>query len=82
MMTEHTFEVVAVQRLGEQIGYGHLMSLASALWRRSLTKEYSEKFADSAFIPTLKMLVVEDWQENVEKEKKLYDEIVKAALGE
>ena len=81
-MTEHTFEVVTVQRLGEQIGYGHLMSLASALWRRSLTKEYSEKFAESAFIPTLKMLVVEDWQENVEKEKKLYDGIVKAALGD
>lgn len=81
-MTEHTFEVTAVQRLGEQIGYGHLMSLASALWRRSLTKEYGEKIAEGAFIPTLKMLVVEDWQENVEKENKLYDSIVEAALGE
>ena len=81
-MTEHAFEVAAVQRLGEQIGYGHLMSLASALWRRNLTKEYGEKMAQGAFIPTLKMLVVEDWQENVEKENKLYDEIVKDALGE
>ena len=79
-MTKNTFEVAAVQRLGEQIGYGHLMSLASALWRRSLTKEYSEKFAEGAFVPTLKMLVVEDWHENIEKENKLYDEIVKAAL--
>lgn len=81
-MTEHTFEVTAVQRLGEQIGYRQLMSLASALWRRKLTKEYSEKFAEAAFVPILKMLVVEDWQENIEKENKLYDEIVKAALGE
>ena len=81
-MTQHIFEVAAVQRLGEQIGYGHLMSLASALWRRSLIKEYGEKVAEGAFIPTLKMLVVEDWQENVEKENKLYDSIVKAALGE
>ena len=81
-MTEHTFEVEAVQRLGEKIGYGHLMSLASALWRRELTKEYSEKFAEGVFVPTLKMLVVKDWQENIEKENKLYDEIVKAALGE
>ena len=81
-MTEHTFEVIAVQRLGEQIGYGHLMSLASALWRRNLTKEYGEKIAEGAFVPTLKMLVVEDWQENIEKENKLYDSIVKAALGE
>lgn len=82
MNTQISFEVAAVQRLGEQIGYGHLMSLASALWRRHLTKEYGEKIADGAFIPTLKMLVVEDWQENVEKENKLYDSIVKAALGE
>ena len=81
-MTEHTFEVVAVQRLGEQIGYGHLMSLASALWRRNLRKEYGEKIAEGAFIPTPKMLVVEDWQDNVEKENKLYDSIVSAALGD
>ena len=81
-MTEHAFEVAAVKRLGEQIGYGHLMSLASALWRRKLAKEYGEKIAEGAFIPTLKMLVVEDWQENVEKENKLYDSIVAAALGE
>lgn len=81
-MTEITFEVAAVQRLGEQIGYGHLMSLASALWRRNLTKEYGERIAEGAFVPTLKMLVVEDWQENIEKENKLYDSIVAAALGD
>lgn len=81
-MTEHTFAVTAVKRLGEQIGYGHLMSLASALWRRNLTEEYGEKVGEGAFIPTLKMLVVEDWQENVEQESKLYDSIVKEALGE
>lgn len=81
-MTQHTFEVNAVKRLGDQIGYGYLMHIASALWRRSLTKEYGEKVAEGAFIPTLKMLVVEDWQENVEKENNLYDGIVKAALGE
>lgn len=81
-MTEYTFEVNAVQRLGEQIGYGHLMSIASALWRRKLSKEYSEKFAEGAFVPTLKMLVVEDWHENLQKEIDLYDNIVAVALGE
>lgn len=81
-MTEHTFAVAAVQRLGDQIGYGYLMHIASALWRRKLTKEYGEKVGEGAFIPTLKMLVVEDWQENVEQESKLYDSIVKVALGE
>lgn len=39
-MTRHTFEVAAVQRLGEQIGYGNLMWLASALWRRKLVKDW------------------------------------------
>lgn len=81
-MTEHIFEVAAIKRIGDKIGYGHLMSLASALWRRQLAQEYNEKFAEGAFVPTLKMLVVEDWQENIEKENKLYDEIVKAALEE
>ena len=81
-MIRHIFAVNAVQRIGEQIGYGHLMSLASALWRRELTKKYNEKFTESAFVPTLKMLVVDDWQENIEKENRLYDEIVRAALEE
>ena len=81
-MTQQTFEVVAVERLGEKMGYGHLMCLASAIWRRELTKEYNERLAEGAFVPTLKMLVVEDWQENIEKENKIYDDIVKAVLGE
>lgn len=81
-MNRQAFEVAAVQRLGEEIGYGHLMSLASALWRRKLTKEYSENFAEGAFVPTLKMLVVENWHENIERSNKLYDEIVKNALGD
>ena len=81
-MNRQVFEVTAVQRLGEEIGYGHLMSLASALWRRKLTKEYGENFAESAFVPTLKMLVVENWHENIERSNKLYDEIVKNALGD
>ena len=81
-MTEDTFATVTIQRIGEQIGYGHLMHLASALWRRHLRKEYNEKLAESAFVPTFKKFVVEDWQENIEKSNKLYDEIVKAALEE
>lgn len=29
-------EIEAVKKLGEQIGYGHLMSIASSLWRENL----------------------------------------------
>jgi hypothetical protein len=32
-------EVKRVKQLGEAIGYGHLMSLASALWRESLREK-------------------------------------------
>lgn len=81
-MTRHIFEVCAVQRLGEQIGYGHLMSLASALWRRDLVNKYGDGFASGAFVPILRGLIVGEWTENVEKEIEIYDEIVKAAFGE
>lgn len=81
-MIEHTFEVAAVQRLGDQIGYGHLMSLASALWRRKLTKEYGDGYRMGAFVPTLCSLVVGEWAENLQKEIDLYDSIVESALGE
>lgn len=79
-MTKNTFEVVAVQRLGEQIGYGHLMALASALWRKKLVEEYGKGYEKGAFVPTLSILVKDEWAENLQKEAKMYDDIVNAAL--
>lgn len=32
-------EIEIVKQLGDQIGYGHLMSLASALWRQTLKEK-------------------------------------------
>jgi len=43
-------EIAQVKKLGKEIGYGHLMSLASALWRKNLKNEYG--FTVGAFIPT------------------------------
>jgi len=80
-MTEHTFEVATVQRLGEQIGYGHLMSLASALWRRELASKYGDGYQSGAFVPTLSSLVKDEWADNLCKEMKLYDAIVEETLG-
>lgn len=47
----HKKEVLAVKQLGETIGYGNMMSIASALWFIDLEKK---KYPTSgAFIPTI-----------------------------
>jgi hypothetical protein len=79
-MTENTFEVVAVQRLGEKIGYGNLMSIASALWRRKLVKAYGKGYETGAFVPTMPCLVEEEWQESIYKDMKMMDRMVELAL--
>ena len=47
----HKGEVLAVKQLGEQIGYGNMMSIASALWALKLTE--SGLPTSGAFIPTI-----------------------------
>lgn len=47
-------EAREVKELGDEIGYGHLMSLASALWRKKLIAEYASA-PDGAFIPAIKI---------------------------
>ena len=60
-------EVEATKKLGEEIGYGHLMCLASALWRKSLSdKGYP---TNGAFVPSIA-------KKSDEKEIKLYDSII------
>lgn len=64
-------EVKAVKEIGEQIGYGHLMSLASALWRKSLKdKGYPES---GAFVATILQCVEKEMAKATEAERKMYD---------
>lgn len=79
-MTQYIFEVNAVQRLGEQIGYGNLMSLASALWRRKLAKKYGEDFTKDAFLPVLNIDIKPEELEMYQKESNFYDALVVNAL--
>lgn len=44
-------EIEAVKRLGEQIGYGNMMRIASALWALSLKQQYG--IISGALIPTI-----------------------------
>lgn len=45
------WEIETVKNLGEQIGYGNLMDIASALWGITLEDEYGIK--TGAFVPTI-----------------------------
>ncbi|PZT57413.1 hypothetical protein [Paenibacillus silvae] len=44
-------EIEAVKNLGEKIGYGNLMDIASGLWGISLEDKYGIK--TGAFVPTV-----------------------------
>jgi hypothetical protein len=46
-------EIKAVKELGERIGYGQLITLASALWAIDLEDKYSPGVSEGAFVPTL-----------------------------
>jgi len=68
-------DVNNVKELGEEIGYGHLMSIASALWRKSLMeKNYP---IDGAFVPTCLSFVDKEIVHATKGERNLYDEMVK-----
>lgn len=68
-------EIQKVKELGEEIGYGHLMSLASALWRKQLSE--SGTVTGALFPITVDCIVKDnDVQKIVKDEIKLYDKIV------
>ena len=68
-------EISAVKALGEQIGYGHLMELASALWRKSLKeKDYP---TSGAFVATIEPDIKKPYRKRMEKQRAIYDELVK-----
>lgn len=59
-------EIVAVKQLAEKIGYGNMMSIASALWQMDLKGKHG--LETGAFIPT--------------KSEFMKDESAKQALSE
>jgi len=67
-------EIKEVKELGEKIGYGNMMSIASALWRKSLKeKDYP---ISGAFVPTCLEFIKEDLQDLDKDGRKLYDKMV------
>lgn len=70
-------EILIVKHIGDQIGYGNLMSLASALWKLNIGVD----LADGAFVPTIASFVKDEYREMTEQESKNYVALVKKALG-
>ena len=71
-------EVKAVKELGEKIGYGHMMGIASALWRASLEEMGCP--TDGAFVAALLCDVkMEDQEDHINFITDLvnYDKIIK-----
>ena len=64
-------EMLKVKELGEVIGYGNLMSFASALWRKELSNMNHPILG--AFVPRI--------DENLDQDDVLYDEYVNKLLS-
>lgn len=66
-----------VKELGERIGYGNLMSIASALWRQKLKPDGTES---GAFIPALKNDIKQDaeLQKIIKDDIEFYDNLVES----
>ena len=67
-------EFEAVKELGEKIGYGNMMSIASALWRKS-AKEQGHPIS-GVFIPTCLQFIKDDLQYLGKDSIELYDKMV------
>lgn len=67
-------ETLMIKQLGDQMGYGHLMSLASSLWRKKLVD--SKTPIEGAFVPTCIPFIEKEYQEMTIREAENYDKIV------
>ena len=77
--TDIKWEAEQVEKLGKEIGYGNMMSLASALWRKMLKEKFKVN-GTGAFVPCLMQDLKKGGKKMAEENAKLYDELVKDIL--
>lgn len=65
-------QILAVELLGDSIGYGNLMSLASALWRSNLIA--SGIPAEGAFVPTCEPFIKKGYHDK--RSTEMYDRMI------
>lgn len=58
-------EILLVKEIGERIGYGNMMDIASALWTLKLERLYGIK--NGAHIPTVEPFLTEEGKETSKK---------------
>lgn len=70
-MTEHEKNVESVKRLGDAIGYGEMMVIASRLWQKKL--ECMRLPKSGAFVPVIlnkkKIVTIDGKEYSIEKAK-------------
>lgn len=71
-------EVHVTKILGDMIGYGNLMNIASALWRKSLKQSGIPE--TGAFIPVGDFQILRSEKPMVDKMQRHYDRIIEKAL--
>lgn len=62
-------EIKQVKELGERIGYGNMMVIASALWRIQLEDTWG--ITTGAFLPTIRSFMLKKEGEKAEREQRL-----------
>lgn len=70
-------EIQAVRNLGRQIGYGHLMQLASTLWANELEKLGLPRYG--AHIPSGYSFLTDEGKKVASDNDTLYQELIKEA---
>lgn len=68
-------DVKRVKAIGEEMGYGHLMSIASSLWRAKMVKEGYP--LSGAFVPTCIPFIKKEDLKMHEDSANHYDKYVK-----
>jgi hypothetical protein len=69
-----TSDIEKVKKLGDEIGYGHLMGLASALWRKDMLE--NNYTISGVFVPTIKGFIEKEYQKITNNSIKQYDKIL------
>jgi len=71
-------EILAVKELGDKIGYGNMMDIASALWANMLEDSYG--ISSGAFVPTVLPLLKKKERSRVEERQKLVQSEVRESF--
>ena len=60
---DHYEEIRLVEELGSKIGYGNMMSIASALWEKKLGPD----MGSGAFVPAIMLFIKDEYKDSVEQ---------------